>query len=49
MNISFTSTVVILLLVMDPVGNIPLFVSLLRNVEPARRVTVIVRECAIAF
>ena len=49
MNISFTSTVVILLLVMDPVGNIPLFTSLLRNVEPERRVMVIVRECAIAF
>lgn len=49
MNISFTSTVVILLLVMDPIGNIPLFVSLLRNVEPKRRVPVIVRECAIAF
>lgn len=49
MNVSFTSTVVILLLVMDPIGNIPLFVSLLRNVEPKRRVPVIVRECAIAF
>mgnify|MGYP001602765838 CR=1 FL=1 len=49
MDISFASAVVILLLVMDPIGNIPLFVSLLRNVEPARRVTVIVRECAIAF
>jgi MarC family membrane protein len=34
---------------MDPIGNIPLFVLLLRNVEPARRVKVIVRECAIAF
>jgi MarC family membrane protein len=46
---SFASAVIILLLVVDPVGNIPLFVSLLRNVEPARRVRVIVRECAIAF
>ncbi|MBX9811698.1 MAG: MarC family protein [Burkholderiales bacterium] len=49
MDISFASAVVILLLVMDPIGNIPLFVSLLRNLEPARRVAVIVRECAIAF
>lgn len=49
MEVSFTSAVVILLLVVDPVGNIPLFVSLLRNVEPARRVRVIVREWAIAF
>jgi len=49
MDISFASAVVILLLVMDPIGNIPLFVSLLRPVEPARRTRVILRECAIAF
>ena len=49
MEISFSSAVVILLLVMDPIGNIPLFVSLLRDVDPARRNRVIVRECAIAF
>jgi len=49
MDTSFASAVVILLLVMDPIGNIPLFVSLLRNVEPRRRVRVIVRECLIAF
>jgi len=49
MDISFASAVVILLLVMDPVGNIPLFVSLLANVDPARRVMIIVRECIIAF
>jgi MarC family membrane protein len=49
MEMSFTSAVVILLLVMDPVGNIPLFVALLRPVEPARRMLVIFRECAIAF
>lgn len=49
MDISFASAVVILLLVMDPVGNVPLFVSVLRNVEPARRARVILRECAIAF
>ena len=49
MDVSFTSAVVILLLVMDPIGNIPLFVSLLRPVEAARRTRVILRECAIAF
>ena len=48
-DISFSSAIVILLLVMDPVGNIPLFVSLLRDLYPARRNLVIVRECAIAF
>lgn len=49
METTFASAVVILLLVMDPLGNIPLFVSLLDGVEPARRIRVIVRECAIAF
>ncbi len=49
MDVSFASAVVILLLVVDPVGNIPLFISLLRNVDPARRAWIIVRECAIAF
>ena len=49
MDISFTSAVVILLLVMDPIGNIPLFVSVLRPVKAARRTRVILRECAIAF
>ena len=34
---SFASAVVVFLLVMDPLGNIPLFVSLLRNVEASRR------------
>jgi MarC family membrane protein len=49
MDVSFASAVVILLFVMDPIGNIPLFVLLLRKVEPARRPRVIVRECAIAL
>ncbi|MBA2593047.1 MAG: hypothetical protein H0U97_12680 [Gammaproteobacteria bacterium] len=34
---------------MDPVGNVPLFVSVLRDIEPARRNRIIMRECAIAF
>ncbi len=49
MEMSFSSAVVILVLVLDPIGNIPLFVSLLRQVDPARRIRVILRECAIAF
>lgn len=49
MDISFASAVVILLLVTDPVGNIPVFVSLLRGVEEKRRARVIVRECLIAL
>lgn len=49
MDISLASATVIILLVMDPLGNIPLFVSLLQKVPPARRRLVILRECAIAF
>jgi MarC family membrane protein len=49
MDVSFTSAVVILLLVMDPVGNIPLFITLLKDLAPRRRLIVVVRECAIAF
>jgi MarC family membrane protein len=33
----------------DPVGNVPLFVSVLRDIEPTRRNRIIMRECAIAF
>lgn len=49
MDASFVSAIVILLLVMDPIGNVPLFVTLLRNVGAERRTRVILRECAIAF
>jgi len=49
MEISFASAVVILLLVTDPLGNIPVFVSLLRGVEEKRRARVIVRECLVAL
>jgi MarC family membrane protein len=49
METSFGSAVVILLLVMDPIGNIPLFVAVLRQVPPQRRPVVIVRECGIAL
>ena len=49
MDTSFASAVVILLLVTDPIGNIPLFVALMRPVARKRRVGVIARECAIAL
>lgn len=40
---------VLLFLVMDPVGNIPFFISALKNVEPARQVRVVLRELLIAL
>jgi multiple antibiotic resistance protein len=45
----FTSAVVTLFLVMDPLGNVPVFLSVLRNVEPARQRTVLIREVVIAY
>jgi len=49
MGDTFLSAVVLLLLVADPLGNIPIFVAALRGVPPHRKHAVIVRECLIAF
>lgn len=49
MSESFFQSFILLLLVTDPFGNVPLFVSTLRQVAPARRNHVVVRECVIAF
>jgi len=43
------SSVVTLLLVMDPLGNIPVFLSVLKTVPVERRRAVLVREIAIAY
>ncbi|OGR72978.1 MAG: hypothetical protein A2089_14645 [Elusimicrobia bacterium GWD2_63_28] len=45
----FISTVFTLTLVMDPLGNIPLFMSALKNVSEERRRKVIARELFIAL
>jgi MarC family membrane protein len=45
---SFISGVVLLLLVCDPLGNIPIFAAALRDVPPERRRWIILRECLIA-
>lgn len=49
MTKNFFQAFILLLLVTDPFGNVPLFVSTLANVPAARRWRVVVRECAIAF
>jgi small neutral amino acid transporter SnatA (MarC family) len=49
MDQSFVSAVVLLLIVCDPFGNIPIFISALRDVPRQRRRSIIVRECLIAF
>lgn len=43
------SATITLLLVMDPLGNIPVFLSLLKTVEPKRRNKIILREAIFAF
>ena len=42
------SATILLILVMDPFGNMPLVISVLKNVEPSERTRVVLRECAIA-
>jgi len=46
---SLISATIILILVMDPLGNIPVFLSILNTVEPTKRSKVIVREGFFAF
>ncbi len=43
------SAAIMLFLVMDPFGNIPIFLSVLSHVDPARRGKIIVRELLIAL
>ncbi|MFQ6605138.1 MAG: YhgN family NAAT transporter [Fidelibacterota bacterium] len=43
------SAAILLLLVMDPLGNIPIFLSVLKNVDPARRQRIILREVFFAL
>jgi MarC family membrane protein len=49
MEYTFASATVLLLLITDPFGNIPIFVNALKNVPAARRPRVILREVLIAF
>ncbi len=49
MTQTFIQTFILLILVTDPFGNVPLFVSAMAQVPKARRWKVVVRECLIAF
>jgi multiple antibiotic resistance protein len=44
-----TAAVITLFLIMDPLGNIPIFLSVLKSVTPERRRKVVVREVLIAY
>lgn len=48
MEHDFISAFIVLLIVADPLGNVPVVLSLLKDVPRQRRLWVITRECAIA-
>jgi MarC family membrane protein len=49
MSDSFLSASILLLLLFDPFGNAPVMTVLLKDVPPARRRFVILRECVVAW
>ena len=49
MEHSFLSAFVLLLLVLDPFGSLPIFISVMGGVDPQRRRRVALRELAVAF
>ena len=49
MEYTFASATILLLLITDPFGNIPIFSSALAQVPPARRSRVILREIGVAW
>jgi MarC family membrane protein len=48
-RVDVPSAILTLFLIMDPLGNIPLFLAALKPVRPERRRLVLVREIAIAY
>jgi len=46
---TLVSAAILLFFVMDPIGNIPLFLAALRPVDPARRLPVVGRELLVAY
>ena len=49
MDHSFVSAFILLLLVLDPLGSLPIFIPIMLNVAPERRRRVALREVSIAF
>lgn len=49
MDHTFASALVLLLLVLDPFGSLPIFIAVMRGVAPERRRVVALREAGIAF
>ncbi len=49
MDHTFLSAFILLLLVLDPLGSLPIFIPIMRSVAPERRRRVALRELGIAF
>ncbi len=49
MNAELFSATLLLVLVIDPFGNVPVVVAALKNVAPERRLVVVLRECGAAY
>jgi multiple antibiotic resistance protein len=49
MWLEIISTTLVFFLIMDPLGNVPLFMSVLKSVPPERHLRVIGRELLIAY
>ncbi|MFN8988043.1 MAG: MarC family protein, partial [Burkholderiales bacterium] len=49
MNADLFSAFGLLFLVLDPLGNLPVVASLLKQVDSTRRARVVARECLIAY
>ena len=43
------ASILLLIIIMDPIGNVPVFLSILKNIPMARRKIIIIRELIIAF
>lgn len=43
------SATILLFLIMDPIGNLPIFMSILKDLDPKRRQIIIIREMLIAL
>ncbi|MCD1127225.1 YhgN family NAAT transporter [Jinshanibacter sp. LJY008] len=44
-----TSAIILLFLILDPLGNLPIFMSILKHIDPKRRRIIVIREMLIAL
>jgi len=49
MDMSILSAVLLLLIILDPIGNVPVFLATVERLAPEKRFKVIARECLIAY